>query len=799
MGKIVSILMVIGTVLSAMDDPTPYKSKEVQEKKSISYLSMLSADIGLEVIPPFAMMERTPRDNRRDVVIERAQNLGKFVCLAVEEWRGQINEKPLVDATVAHLRAHPEQESHYNPNVFSVTSSLPFSQERLKASIISRMPEFCKLEKKDKNKVVVETIKACPFLEVIQPMIDGGATVHAQDAGTRATLLHYSVRDGDPKLVQFLIENNAHVDAADRLEATPVHYAVHTHNHAALKLLLERNAKPNLWDWAKNTALYYAVLHQDLESVKLLLAHDAVIYYNDVTEENDASSNDDIFEKNVLALAAAHNNIMLLKLLLEKRKGTQPFMDLLENMLNAALIMAASRGFHVVVDFLLGDIELLKTRPVIKPDLIIKGHSAIGYALLYDHYWVAHKILSSACTEHFSPHCAASRQDCLRIAVEKLCRLHPTTFAYEKKYKKLTLIKDLLLKEGADPVAGARPSAAFIAAKYGNILLLKQLLAYAQRKDILSPNKLMFEVAAAGSATGVRSLLEIPVLPTITDKLGDTPLHKAVLILDEQNVSMIDFLVAGGADIAAKNATREETPLHNAMRHVNKTDQEAVVKKIIEHLKKQNNLTKIDATNKEGNTPLMHICAIQRTAANVVQLLVNSGARVNKQNEKGQTALFIAANQGSREFVQVLLEAGADPNISNNDGCGPLTKAARNGDWAIISLLLKAHAKLDQYKHSMLREAAKGGHIKIIEWLLKYGADINGKSTSYGNTALHKAVQYRQYDTVTCLLEAGADVTAKNYKNDTPLDIATSLPDQECASLLYVWLHQKKKTINCHQ
>ena len=106
-------------------------------------------------------------------------------------------------------------------------------------------------------------------------------------------------------------------------------------------------------------------------------------------------------------------------------------MDLLENMLNAALIVAASQGYHEVVDFFLEDEEAVKTRPLLKPDTIIKGHSSIGYALLYDHYWVAYKLLASACTEHYSPTCHASRYDSLRIVTQKLCELKKDSHGYE--------------------------------------------------------------------------------------------------------------------------------------------------------------------------------------------------------------------------------------------------------------------------------------------------------------------------------------------------------------------------------
>ncbi|GMU19782.1 MAG: hypothetical protein AMXMBFR12_09740, partial [Candidatus Babeliales bacterium] len=755
MKKIIFLFLFVNSLLIGMEDPALHKPPT-----KVSFLSVLPAALANHIIAPYAAQERNPPDNRKDIIIEGTQNLGNFIQLAQDELAIEIDERPHVNAIADRVRSHFQDDSHFDPNVVSITTALPLHTEKLKKRLLQRMPEFKDLSQKEKDRAVIDAIKTCPDLEVIKLMIENGASLHAQDVLTRCTLLHYAVRENNTALISFLLNSKAHIDATNRLESTPLHSAVQYGKHEAAAVLLKSKAQLNLWDWFKNNALYYAVVNNDLKMVELLLEHGACIYYYDSSVDEE---NNNVFEKNVLAIAAQKNNVPLIKRLIEGRKVASINNAHLEIMIGAALIIATKKGHYKIIDFLLslidphGPISFDQTeiRPKIMPDLILKDHSAIGHALRNNHFWLAHKLLIFSKNNYSSvmPHCRVSRRDSLRIAVQKICELDPQEYHFKSKKKKLDDIITLLLKEGTEPVNGLRPSAAFIAAKYGNKDVLNRLLERALEKDTSVHNKLIFEAACAGSATAMRSLLQFPVPATITDIHGDTLLHKVVLIADSKNNSIIDDLITLGADVAAKNRLKEETPLHRAMKHPIKTDQEMVIKKIIEHLKKQNRLHEIDAQTTEGDTPLMVICNTHNSAGNIIHLLHAHSAQVDKRNHNGQTALFMAANKNSLENVQALLEAGADPNITNNDGCGSLGKAARNGNFKMIEALYRSGALLKKFQDAMVREAAKGGHLAIIDWLLHCGAAINGKSTSYGNTPLHKAVQYRQHDTIQFLLE----------------------------------------------
>lgn len=68
-----------------------------------------------------------------------------------------------------------------------------------------------------------------------------------------------------------------------------------------------------------------------------------------------------------------------------------------------------------------------------------------------------------------------------------------------------------------------------------------------------------------------------------------------------------------------------------------------------------------------------------------------------------------------------------------------------------------------------LLEAAKRGDLKLVQDLIKKGADVNARDHS-GATALHKAAWAKNgTDVVKCLLDNGVDVNAKDSSGRTAL------------------------------
>jgi ankyrin repeat protein len=95
----------------------------------------------------------------------------------------------------------------------------------------------------------------------------------------------------------------------------------------------------------------------------------------------------------------------------------------------------------------------------------------------------------------------------------------------------------------------------------------------------------------------------------------------------------------------------------------------------------------VDARDGYGISPLMYAARgdhpdMRHPAAtdnpDVVQLLLENGAKVNAATDSGFVALFWAARYGHKEVVKVLIEKGADVNAKDKDGMTALKWANTN-------------------------------------------------------------------------------------------------------------------------
>ena len=90
-----------------------------------------------------------------------------------------------------------------------------------------------------------------------------------------------------------------------------------------------------------------------------------------------------------------------------------------------------------------------------------------------------------------------------------------------------------------------------------------------------------------------------------------------------------------------------------------------------------------NAADNLGFTPL-HFAA-QSQCAEVVLMLVEKGAEIDKKNSVGNTPLGLAIfnYRGDGEVIKILLKAGANPNLQNNAGVSPKTLAQRIGNYDV--------------------------------------------------------------------------------------------------------------------
>lgn len=117
-------------------------------------------------------------------------------------------------------------------------------------------------------------------------------------------------------------------------------------------------------------------------------------------------------------------------------------------------------------------------------------------------------------------------------------------------------------------------------------------------------------------------------------------------------------------------------------------------------------------------------------------------AKVDIQDEDGDTLLMSAVTWGQIEDVRILLAKGANVHLKNLDG-----------DTALRGIALFNRPQRDR---------------AVLKLLLQHGANINDRDPD-GDTALHTAVYSGHVEHVLMLTENGADVNNRNILGRTPI------------------------------
>ncbi len=220
----------------------------------------------------------------------------------------------------------------------------------------------------------------------------------------------------------------------------------------------------------------------------------------------------------------------------------------------------------------------------------------------------------------------------------------------------------------------------------------------------------------------------------------------------------------------------------------------------------------INAVSENGDTALT--LASYYDQWRLIDPLIKNGADINYTNAHGN-ALNHSAQFGLQRVVTVLVKAGIEVDALNSKNQTPLVQASENGFDATVKYLLKYTST---HKDMALYYAVKNDHIKVVNMLIKAGADPNvitddgetlialasksGSTNSLkvlmqsgdihfvdkdGNTALNLASEFNQFHTSVMLLNAGADVNHQNHKGETSLHTASYFEFEILAKLLMAY------------
>ncbi|PNI74387.1 ANKDD1A isoform 8 [Pan troglodytes] len=163
----------------------------------------------------------------------------------------------------------------------------------------------------------------------------------------------------------------------------------------------------------------------------------------------------------------------------------------------------------------------------------------------------------------------------------------------------------------------------------------------------------------------------------------------------------------------------------------------------------------------------------------ILQILVNSGAKIHCESKDGLTLLHCAAQKGHVPVLAFIMEDLEDVALDHVDKLGRTAfhRAAEHGQLDALDFLVGSgcdHSVKDKEGNTALHLAAGRGHMAVLQRLVDIGLDLEEQNAE-GLTALHSAAGGSHPDCVQLLLRAGSTVNALTQ---------VARPSQDCGRLL---------------
>uniref|UniRef100_A0A915KDU0 RING-type E3 ubiquitin transferase n=1 Tax=Romanomermis culicivorax TaxID=13658 RepID=A0A915KDU0_ROMCU len=349
----------------------------------------------------------------------------------------------------------------------------------------------------------------------------------------------------------------------------------------------------------------------------------------------------------------------------------------------------------------------------------------------------------------------------------------------------------LLKKLFETPITGDANEELVKAAANGDASKCDELLRRSEINvnGIFAGHTALQAAAQNGHLDVVKLLIKQKANLELEDKDGDRAIHHAAF---GDEPAIIEILAKSKVDLNARNK-RKQTALHIA---VNK-GYLSVVKTLIE----------------SGSH-----CSLQKRDDVIALLLTQGQADVTLTNNNGFNVLHHAALRGNASAMRIILQNLHRPWVvdeKKDDGYTALHLAALNNHVEVANLLITlGHVNINMQNansQTVLHLAVERQHTQIVRLLTREGANLNVADKD-GDTPLHEALrhytlsQLKQLQDVrdvgklltglgtvgtgekkssvsiaTFLVSNGADLSIKNKKGQTPLDLC---PDPNLCKLL---------------
>ncbi|KAJ5391976.1 hypothetical protein N7509_007466 [Penicillium cosmopolitanum] len=325
-------------------------------------------------------------------------------------------------------------------------------------------------------------------------------------------------------------------------------------------------------------------------------------------------------------------------------------------------------------------------------------------------------------------------------------------------------IVQLLLDVGV-PVAreidnSMRPSGPLVSAIHSNQEhVVKVLLENGADVNVVPVNGRTMLMIAAGRGCAKIAHLLLQYGAEI-DKLDDEELTALDIACMNCRDKVVKLLLNAGAK-ADTSGLHSNTPLHWALIHEPK-----------------------DENGDKGQLETTRLLLESDAKNELVKLLLQNGADVNKRTEGGLRPIILAAGTDDVSLVEIVLEEGSNPNEQDADGETALHKAIKSKNIAMTKLLLGKGANITTGKaaNSSLLLAADTNDPTLVSLILDKDPSLE-EADSNGETALWKAVRLKNLSMVKILLEKEANPNP-TIKGGTMLHEAVESGDMAMIALL---------------
>lgn len=586
----------------------------------------------------------------------------------------------------------------------------------------------------------------------IERLLTRDRNVDAREPVFNATALHYASERGNLEAVRVLLDKGADLQATTKHKFTPLHLAAQQRRKAVCKLLLERGANASVRDsegWTPLHNVCQSAFSADIASLMIDKGADVNAIMNDgrsglhlIAEETASKSPD---------------QSKICQVLIEK--GCRVDMKDYRNW--TALHCGAYDGQFEVCKILVAN----------KADvmaLTAKKNTPLHFAVDHNHYEIVELLLDNGADvnaqdcDRWTPLHYAAEDNHFAIAellievynadpcLEDDCGRSPLILAaYKSNFAvaaKLVSSSNCVDINAALPENGA--TALHLATQINNPALVKALLDRGAYHDIA---------------------LEPPMSLTpiqIADKLKRLPVARILGQVEEvftavkgNNFKKVQSLIDKGALVNAREFSSGKSALHYAIDNGSS--------ELVRYLLCKG--ARVDLESKEGHTSL-HATLIGEKYELTVLLIKHAETKLNfeylnsfldAKTAGGETALHLAVKSTKADIVKLLIQSGAKYNMRNGNGSTPADVAT--GD-------LKHYFEVidDLFSH-----ASSGSDSQLLALLDQEPTVINARDCRIGATALYEALSKNRISAARNMLERGANVCLVTDKGNTVLHIAS--------------------------